>query len=80
MASSVLQAACYFHQYYGLCQCRCKKKKFCLMSSNAVAPITPGTVAHQPSFYRIGEERRRTRREHEPRRWMMPPLSFRMIG
>lgn len=81
--SKLVDAACHFHQYYGLCQRRCKKKKPCLMHSYQVAHTTAPTTAtltRSPSFYRIGEERRHSRRERSPRRWMVPPLSFRMIG
>lgn len=71
MASNVLQAVCYFHQYYNLCDRKCKHKKAKCPLMNAAAAT--GTATQEPSFYRIGEERRHNRRERTKRQWMIPP-------
>lgn len=75
---NMINAACVFHQRYGLCSRRCKRKKFCLMNSHVAAPTTT-TTTRQPAFFYIGEERR-SRPRRDQRQWMMPPLHFRMIG
>lgn len=73
--SKVIDAVCYFHSYYGLCSHKCKRKQKCPLAS--AAAVASGTITQQPGFYRIGEERRRTRRDRTKRQWMMlPDLSW----